>query len=146
MPIPTDLVAPCGIWCGGCSLYLVKEQPHLREMLIKHGVKEEQLPCEGCRAEDGNCKHLDERCEQYACAQDKGITYCYECQDFPCNRLHPAADRAESLPHNLKMFAQCYIQAHGPEAYLAKLPEMRKRYFVGKISYGKGPLLPDDKK
>ncbi len=144
MPQATDLIAPCGIWCGGCSLFLVKEQPYLKEMLLQHGVKEEQMPCEGCRAEDGNCKHLDSRCEQYACAQDKGITFCHECADFPCNRLHPAADRANSLPHNLKMFAQCYIRAHGAEAYLAKLPEMRKRYFTGKISYGKGPLLPEE--
>jgi hypothetical protein len=44
----------------------------------------------------------------------------------------------------MKMFAQCYIQKYGPEAYIAKLPEIRKRYFSGKISYGKGPLLPDD--
>lgn len=140
----TKLISPCGIYCGGCSLYLVKDHPELKDMLLQHGVKESQIPCPGCRAVDGNCKHLEETCEQFLCAKDKGVTYCYECDDFPCNRLHPAADRANSLPHNLKMFAQCYIRKHGPEAYIAKLPELRKRYFTGKISYGKGPLLPED--
>lgn len=144
MPDATDLIAPCGIWCGGCSLYLAKDRPELKEMLLKHGVREEQLPCPGCRAVDGNCPHLEGRCDHYACAQDKGVAYCFECDDFPCTKLHPAADRADSLPHNLKMYAQCYIQRHGAAAYLAKLPELRKRYFAGKISYGKGPLLPDD--
>ncbi len=140
----TEQIAPCGIWCGGCSLYLVASQPDIKTMLLKHGVKEEDIPCTGCRAVDGNCKHLDGQCDQYLCAMDKGVTYCYECADFPCNKLHPAADRSTSLPHNLKMFAQCYIQKHGAEAYIAKLPEMRKRYFTGKISYGKGPLLPEE--
>ncbi len=140
----TDLISPCGIYCGGCSLYLAKDHPEIIPMLLQHGVKEADLPCPGCRALDGNCKHLDARCEQFACAEEKDVHFCYECEDFPCNRLHPAADRAGSLPHNLKMFAQCYIQKHGPEAYIAKLPEMKKRYFSGKISYGKGPLLPED--
>ncbi|MDD2596481.1 MAG: DUF3795 domain-containing protein [Candidatus Cloacimonetes bacterium] len=139
-----ELISPCGIYCGGCSLYLAKDRPEIIPMLLQHGVTEDQLPCSGCRGEDGNCKHLDARCEQYACAQDKGVSFCFECEDFPCNRLLPAADRANSLPHNMKMFAQCYIQKYGPEAYIAKLPEIRKRYFSGKISYGKGPLLPDD--
>jgi hypothetical protein len=142
---PIDLISPCAIYCGGCSLYLVKDRPELKPILLQHGVKEEDLPCPGCRAVDGHCKHLDDgQCEQFVCAKEKQVTYCHECDEFPCNRLHPAADRADSLPHNLKMFAQCYISKHGPEAYIAKLPEMRKRYFAGKISYGKGPRLPED--
>jgi len=139
-----ELIAPCAIWCGGCSLFLVKEKPELKAMLLQHGVKEEDIPCPGCRAVDGMCKHLDGQCEQFLCAKEKGIKYCHECDVFPCNRLHPAADRSTSLPHNLKMFAQCYIARFGAEAYLAKLPEMRRRYFTGKISYGKGPLLPEE--
>jgi len=141
---PTELIAPCAVWCGGCSLYLVKDKPELKEMLLKHGVTEDQIPCPGCRAVDGFCKHLDGQCDQFFCAQEKGVTFCHECDEFPCNALHPAADRASSLPHNLKMFAQCFIQKFGAEAYLKKLPEMRKRYFTGKISYGKGPQLPEE--
>jgi len=125
-------------------MYLAKDDPQLKTMLMGHGFIEEDLPCPGCRAVDGNCKHLDGQCEQYLCSMDKGIRYCYECDEFPCNKLHPAADRANALPHNLKMFAQCYMKAHGAEAYIEKLPEMRKRYFTGKITFGKGPLLPED--
>lgn len=141
-----ELISPCGIYCGGCSLYLAKDNPELAQVLIKHGVKAEDLPCPGCRAVEGNCKHLDGTCENFGCAQEKCVSFCYECDDFPCNRLHPAADRANSLPHNLKMFAQCYIRNHGPEAFIAHIPEMRKRYFNGIISYGKGPILPEDGK
>ncbi len=139
-----ELLAPCGIWCGGCSLYLVKDRPELMSILLQHGVREEDLPCPGCRAVEGKCKHIRKRCEQFACAKAKGVSFCYECDEFPCKRLHPAADRAGSLPHNLKMYALCYIKRYGPIAYIDHLPEMRRRYFNGKVCYGKGPQLPED--
>jgi hypothetical protein len=41
----------------------------------------------------------------------------------------------------MKLYSQLYIQKHGIEAWKQHLPEIRKRYFTGKISYGKGPQL-----
>jgi len=137
------LVSPCGIYCGECSAYKAKDNPELINMLVQHGMKEESLPCPGCRAVDGNCPHLESRCENYICAEKQGVTMCFECEDFPCNKLHPAADRANVLPHNMKIFSQLYIKKHGVEAWKKHLPEIRRRYFTGKISYGKGPLLAD---
>ncbi len=137
------LVSPCGIYCGECSAYKVKDQPELLPVLVAHGMKEESLPCPGCRAVDGNCPHLESRCENYICAQKHEVDMCFECEDFPCEKLHPAADRANVLPHNMKLYSQLYIQKHGIEAWKQHLPEIRRRYFTGKISYGKGPLLAD---
>lgn len=136
-----ELVSPCGIYCAECSVYRVKDHPELKPMLLAAGVKESQMPCPGCRAVDGNCPHLEARCENYACAELHGVDMCFECEDFPCNKLHPAADRANALPHNMKMFSQCYIKRHGVKAWIEQLPLIRKRYFTGKISYGKGPQL-----
>lgn len=138
-----ELVSPCGIYCAECACYKVKDDPSLLPRLLANGLKEENLPCPGCTAVDGHCKHLDARCENYACAQDHEVTMCFECDEFPCAKLHPAADRANALPHNMKMFSQCYIKRHGVQAWIAKLPEIRLRYFTGKISYGKGPQLED---
>jgi phage portal protein BeeE len=41
----------------------------------------------------------------------------------------------------MKMYSQCYIQKHGVEAWKEQYQAIRKRYFTGKITYGKGPLL-----
>lgn len=141
IPAGFENVSPCGINCEMCSAFMVKDKPELMPILVAHGLKEELLPCPGCRAVDGNCRHLGSRCEQYACTTIHDVVMCYECEDYPCRRLIPAADRANTLPHNLKMISQVYIQKHGVEAWKAKLPELRQRYFTGKISYGKGPLL-----
>jgi len=136
-----SLVSPCGIYCAECSSHKVKDHPELLPILVAHGIREDQLPCPGCRAVDGNCLHLGSRCENYICAVEHKVDMCFECDDFPCNKLHPAADRANALPHNMKMYSQCYIQKHGVEAWKEQYLAIRKRYFTGKITYGKGPLL-----
>jgi hypothetical protein len=146
MPVKEELVlvSPCGIYCGECAAFKVKDHPEMLPVLVANGIKAESLPCPGCRAVDGNCLHLESRCENYICAEEHQVSMCYECDDFPCNKLCPSADRANVIPHNMKMFSQCYIQKHGIQAWIAKLPEIRKRYYQGKITYGKGPLLEDE--
>jgi len=139
------LVSPCGMYCAECAAHKVKDNPEIMKVLVANGMKEEELPCPGCRAVDGNCPHLPARCENYICALEHNVDMCYKCEDFPCNKLHPAADRANILPHNMKLFTQCYISKHGLQAWKDNYHEMRKRYFAGKISYGKGPLIDDEK-
>lgn len=39
--------------------------------------------CKGCRKE--NCK-LFKNCGVRSCHQEKNVDYCFECDDFPCNR------------------------------------------------------------
>jgi hypothetical protein len=139
-----QLVSPCGIFCGECSAFKVKDNPELMKVLVANGMKEDQLPCPGCRAVDGNCPHLPARCENFRCAVEHKVEMCFQCEEFPCNKLHPATDRANSLPHNMKIFSQCYIQKHGLQAWKNQYSAMRKRYFLGKITFGKGPLLEDE--
>jgi hypothetical protein len=57
--------------------------------------------------------------------------------------LHPSADRANVLPHNLKMFNLCTIKNKGIDAFIASYPESKRRYYQGKMEVGKGPKLPD---
>ena len=137
-------VSPCGIYCGECSAYKAKDNPGLIPVLVAHGMKDKDLPCPGCRAVEGNCPHLEARCENYICAEEHNVDMCFECDHFPCNKLHPAADRAEALPHNMKLYSQLYIQNHGLKAWKEQYAAMRLRYFRGKISYGKGPLLEEE--
>ncbi|MBI4334624.1 MAG: DUF3795 domain-containing protein [Chloroflexi bacterium] len=71
------LIAPCGMNCAICSAYLA----------YTHKVKARGIRmayCAGCRPRDKQCAFLKKNCQLLL---DRRITYCYECQDFPCERL-----------------------------------------------------------
>ena len=135
------LLAPCGIDCGTCELYLCKDDRNLFEELVRRDIPEEKLPCPGCRAVKGNCPELSSTCQTFACVKNRELDYCFECDEFPCMRLHPAADRAHQLTHNLKIYNLCQLMNQGPEAFIELSPENRLRYYKGKMMIGRGPEI-----
>jgi len=135
------LAAPCGIYCGECLAYKAKDNPELVEYLAARGLKSEKLPCPGCRKGQGDCPALGSDCETYACVDRRGIDFCHECPVFPCTMLNPAADRANVLPHNIKVYNLCFIKEQGLAKWLENAPVIQKKYFQGKMVIGKGPQL-----
>jgi len=135
------LAGPGGICCGECECYKAKENPALLELLVSKGIPQGRLPCLGCHALEGNCPVLEETCSTYACAQEQKVDFCYDCLDFPCLRLNPAADRASVLPHNLKVFSLCALKQLGLEAWRQRYPGFKERYYRGHLVVGKGPQL-----
>jgi hypothetical protein len=85
--INKDLIAPCGMNCAHCQLYLNyryrNEKPEL------HGLKG---GCQGCRPRDKRCGFLKQRCELL---KNKKVQFCYECSDFPCENLQKLDKRYE---------------------------------------------------
>jgi len=78
-----ELIAPCGMNCGICSQYLA----------FKHDVRSKgiRMPyCTGCRPRDKNCAFLKKRCDLLVNGK---VKYCYECNDFPCQRLSHIDER-----------------------------------------------------
>lgn len=140
----SKLVAPCGINCGTCECYMSKDSPKLMEYLVSRGLNREKLPCPGCRFVEGNCPAIRITCATYTCFQVKGIEFCYECSNYPCSKLNPAADRAEILPHNSKAFNLSFIQHQGLEKFIEKSGEIKERYYRGKMEIGNGPQLPSN--
>ncbi|MDO9511771.1 MAG: DUF3795 domain-containing protein [Bacteroidales bacterium] len=136
-----SLIAPCGIDCSICELYLCKDDKNLLDRLLSKGIPASVLPCKGCRNIDGNCPIMGKSCETYTCVQQKKHHYCFECDDFPCKNLHPAADRADILPHNMKIFNLCEIKRIGATAFSEKSIENKKRYYMGKMVLGSGPVI-----
>jgi hypothetical protein len=135
------MVAPCGIDCGQCECHTAKDNPALMDYLISVGIPKDRLPCDGCRAIKGACPVLEVTCDTYQCISERGRTFCYECEDFPCSRLNPASDRAAQLPHNTKVFNLCYIQKQGLDKFLKNSADIKNRYFKGKMIVGKGPQI-----
>ncbi|MHB1042523.1 MAG: DUF3795 domain-containing protein [Eubacteriales bacterium] len=136
-----NLAAPCGIYCAECPAYKSKDNPKIQEALIARGMKKESVPCPGCRAVKGNCPAIGGICETYTCVNGRGVEFCFECGDFPCAKLNPASDRAEILPHNLKIFNLCFIKEKGLEKWLEEAPKIQDRYYKGKMVIGKGPQI-----
>ncbi len=137
----TNLVAPCGIDCGICELYICRGNTELYEHLVKSGIPESKLPCNGCRAVDGHCPVNEGICKTFTCVALKDVDYCFECFDFPCSKLNPSADRASVLPHNLKVFNLCTIQRTGVLEFIEHSAQIRKKYYREKMEIGNGPSL-----
>lgn len=134
------MVAPCGLLCSDCAVYKVKDDPSLREALINK-VNWKGVPCPGCRTIKGKSQFITGTCATYACVSGRGFDFCYECPEFPCALLNPAADRAADLPHNTKVFNLCCIKEQGLKTWLQKAPGIKQRYFRGKMVLGKGPRI-----
>lgn len=137
------MAAPCGIYCEICPLALTRDNPGLMEAMVARGIPRENLPCPGCRDVKGVCPVLGAgvTCQTYRCAAEKGVEFCYECAEFPCNKLNPAAHRADLLPHNTKVFHLCYMKQHGLEAWKEKAADIQNRYYKGVMKVGEGPVL-----
>lgn len=60
-------VPPCCVFCGGCPTYL-----------------KEKKPCPGAeisqRCESRNCRY-------FLCSAEKGVTFCHQCDQYPCQRF-----------------------------------------------------------
>ena len=129
-----ELTAPCGIYCGACALYRAVSDSTIREKVAASmGLPIEQAQCLGCRAEKGNMIVMKGQvCETYACITEKGLDFCYECDDFPCLKLAPCADRAAEIPHNTKIYSLMLIKNRGLKAAAEDSENRIRRYFRGK--------------
>jgi len=68
--IETSMFAPCGMNCMLC---------------YKHC--NHRKPCSGClNCGTGKPKHC-RKCEIKTCTKEKGLTYCFECVNYPCKRI-----------------------------------------------------------
>ena len=77
---------------------------------------------------------MTEPCSIFECATAKEIEFCCDCDDLPCDHLHPCADRADELPHNTKVFNLCLIKKMGlPQRAAAKAKSVRETYRKGKF-------------
>jgi len=135
------LVGPCGVFCGGCLAHLAGEDSRAMEQLVAMGMPRESLPCPGCRTIGGLCPVIPGGCVTYRCADNHNVEFCFQCPDFPCAKLNPAADKAAVLPHNLKVFNLCFIKEKGLQAWKDRAREIRDKYFDGRMELGKGPRV-----
>lgn len=131
------LTAPCGLDCWNCLIFQASENEQLKKIIAeKMNIPAEKVSCKGCRAEKGQIEFLnmDKPCKVFRCITEKGFYSCAECDEMPCNNLHPYAEMAERRPHNLKLFNLCQIKNMGIQEWAkTKASQNRERYFKGKL-------------
>lgn len=113
------MTSPCGLPCFHCTAYLAQKNPEMREKLAAAlSVPLDKAACEGCRPQKGRITVLnpEKTCKIFLCVGEKGIDFCHECDDFPCERFQPYADQA-NFPHNTKMYQLCMMKKLGLEAW-----------------------------
>ena len=129
------MTAPCGLDCFNCPAYLAGDNEKLRGIIAeKMGIPPEKAFCRGCRNENGTIAFLGmtQPCNVYGCITEKDIDFCCDCSDFPCDHLHPYADKASEVPHNTKVFNLCLIKKMGLESWAeSKAGSVKSTYFKG---------------
>jgi hypothetical protein len=100
--INPDFVAPCGLYCGVCAVYMAHRDNNLKfkerlANLYKGGVSvkgglsnsetlsTEDIKCCGCLSDETfiHCKD----CSIRNCTREKGYTGCHQCHEFPCRHV-----------------------------------------------------------
>ncbi len=95
-----NLTAPCGLDCFNCEIHESNLTSEFATMINdKFGIPEEEIPCKGCRQQDGkHFHHSPEGCATLNCVKAKGVELCCDCDDSPCLLLALIADGAERYP------------------------------------------------
>lgn len=97
-----NLSAVCGLFCPSCTLYIgTKEDPQrLKAIAERYRMPAEAWECEGCRSEKRSyyCKNI---CKMAACAAAKGLEFCGECEDYPCDELRKFQGER---PHRIELW------------------------------------------
>jgi len=119
-----QLCATCGLFCPACSIYIgTKEEPgRLKNIADRHQVSPNDLECNGCRSEKRSywCYEI---CQIKPCADKKGVDFCIECNEYPCNIIR---DFQKERPHRIELWkAQDRIAKVG---YLKWFDEMIDHY------------------
>ena len=113
------LAAVCGLFCAACSLYIgSREDPNrLKAHADRLGITMKEAYCEGCRSDKRN-PYCDS-CEMDKCAAGKGLDFCGQCDEYPCQVLK---DFQAEMPHRLELWnAHRRIVEAGWETWYAEM-------------------------
>jgi hypothetical protein len=91
-----QLAAYCGLYCGACEILIAIKNNKLEEKAREWQRRPEDMNCSGCKSSVTNVFCTD--CTFKNCAKSKGISFCSECQDYPCKQLLDF--QADRFPHH----------------------------------------------
>jgi hypothetical protein len=116
-----DLMAPCGLYCGVCGVYIADRDGNekFRDIMAKlYGSAPERTACLGCMQPDpprklyGYCKS----CVIRDCVRSKNFYSCHQCGDWPCDRIEnfPLATGVRVMKRTIPIWRAKVVE-HGDE-------------------------------
>ena len=102
MKINPELIAPCGLYCGVCAIYIAhRDNNHKFKVRLANlykgniagkgtlpnseNLSADDIRCGGCLS-DERFMHCHQ-CEIRNCTKEKGYTGCHQCDAFPCHHI-----------------------------------------------------------
>lgn len=93
MEINSELLAPCGFYCGVCGVYFATRDNNILFLEKLMGFYKDNLPgfekttiedfqCTGCLSD--NVSIICKGCSIKNCTESRSYSGCHECDDFPC--------------------------------------------------------------
>lgn len=105
--IDKNMFAPCGMNCMVCYVHLKKKKP-----------------CSGCLSNGIEKPERCKLCKIKKCTQDKGFTYCYECDEFPC-KIIKNLDKSYQQRYQVSLITNStYVKEKGTESFFRE--EMKR--------------------
>lgn len=86
--IDASLAGVCGAYCGACPVYRAwadQDGPRLEALARSLGTTADRLLCTGCRTPSAFC--FGGECGIKQCAHARGVVFCTECGDYPCDKI-----------------------------------------------------------
>ena len=120
------MVGICGLYCGtcpNCLAYQENDTEQLEEISRRTNIPVSEIRCDGCLSDKVmpqcvECSHGFRRC-----AEDKNVTWCFQCSEFPCQRLEDFTDGhiIDGISHHAHVIEDLKdMKAHGIEQWLEK--------------------------
>lgn len=105
MKMPTAfeniMFAPCGMNCMVCYKHCNSKKP-----------------CEGCLQGDlGKPEHC-KQCKIKNCVKEKNVTYCYECDAFPCKSIKNMEKSYNKRFHTSLIEYSIFVKDYGVDAFM----------------------------
>ncbi|MBN2383365.1 DUF3795 domain-containing protein [bacterium] len=86
----------CGLYCGACKAVMANQTGTVEALAQEWEIKPAELVCHGCKTE--TIAAFCQDCTFRECVNNKGLEYCFQCSEFPCDEL--VQFRNDKAPHH----------------------------------------------
>ena len=136
-----QLAGICGLYCGTCPSYLAQQKndiARLAEQSRLKGIPVEEVICNGCHSD-----RVAPRCVNCAagfrqCATEKNVMWCFQCDEFPCQRLRDFRDVhvVNGISHHEHVIEDLqYMKEHGVEQWVEEQEKAGRCPQCGEMLY-----------
>lgn len=116
-----DLMAPCGLYCGVCGVYIATRDGNEKFKAVMgklYGSKPEETECLGCMQPDPPQKRYGfcDACSIRNCVKSKGYYSCHQCGQWPCSLIEkfPFATGLRVMQRTIPVW-RAKVAEHGDE-------------------------------